>query len=162
MSKPAMWMDGPDVKSEFAQVVKLTHPLAATALAFWDSRPADGLVIGRDVPSRAIASLLSRIIVYEPVEGGRDLKVHLVGTVLRRRFGNDITGKRMSELFSASNFPVRLRVAMAAIEEGKPQFAVITHTHRAIGTFRIEVMQMPVLAPDGVTPWVVTFIFYLD
>lgn len=162
MSAPALWIDEPEVESDFRRVASLTHPDAAKAVAFWENRPADGLVIGRDVPSRAIATLLSRVIVYEPVNDKTDLRVHLAGTVLRRRFSIDLRGKLMSELFSTSHFPVRFKTAMAAIEEGRPQYSSITHTHGEVASFRIELMQIPIFAADGVTPWLLTFVFYLS
>jgi hypothetical protein len=131
-----------------------SHPLAAQALAFWQARPADGIVIGRDVPSRAIAAQLNRIIVQEPLDGGRDLKVRLTGNVVRERFGLEMTGKSVSQLFPDS--AVRIALAMTAIATGEPCFA-----DSILGNGRLEVIHsehiiLPVFAPNHADKWAMT------
>ena len=59
-----------------------THPKAIRLLEFWNERAVDGIVIGRDVPSRKIADLLSHISIGEPIEGGTDFRIRLAGSSL--------------------------------------------------------------------------------
>ena len=99
MDGSAALIAGREDESEFLCVDALEHWLAPEALDFWEHRPADGIMIGRDVPSRAIARLLNRVIIYEPIDDYRDMKVRLAGVALRRRFDQDVTGLKMSDLF---------------------------------------------------------------
>ena len=148
--------------TEYEVLAAPTHPDAAKALAFWQARPADGILIGRDLPSRAIASLLSHVIVHEPINGGNDLKVRLAGTAVRRRFGRDITGSTLSELFPATSFPYRLRSVMSAIETGEPQFADCQLSNGNLDLLHSQLLIMPVLAADRVTKWAMTVVFFFN
>ena len=144
------------IHSEYRSIGTLTHPQAMKAVAFWDARPADGIIIGRDVPSRAIASLLSYVIVHEPIDGGSDLKVRLAGASIRKRFGRDITGETMSKMFPTPDFPDRLSSVMTAIETGVPQYAFCLVTSGSLVILHTELVIMPVLAHDRVTKWGLT------
>ncbi len=148
------------LKTEYRTITTLAHPESPKALAFWDARPADGIIIGRDVPSRAIASLLSHVIVHEPIKGGSDLKVRVAGTAIRRRFGDDITGKTMADLFPTPDFPNRLQSVLTAIETDTPQLADCCISTSSFDILHSELVIMPVLAPDRVTKWGLTVVFF--
>lgn len=160
MSSPAEWIASGKNLSDYQRVNALEHWLAPEALRFWDRRPADGIVIGRDVPSRAIARLLNRVIVYEPIDDHHDLKVRLAGTAVRHRFGHDITGQKMSELFSPAEFPIRFQTVMEVIERNEPRMARIVHGSTDVEILRIELLTLPVVAPNGGDRWALTFCFY--
>lgn len=148
-------------RSEYRRPKALSHPLAAEALQFWRHRPSDGIVIGRDVPSRIMAGLLSRAIVYEPVEGGRDVKVQLAGSDVRRRFAGDITGRRLSELLVADDCAMWFDTVKEAIARNAPKIAAISHRVGAIELLRLELLTLPVAAPRGNKKWALTFCFHL-
>jgi hypothetical protein len=131
-----------------------SHPQAAQALAFWQARPADGIVIGRDVPSRAIAAQLNRIMVQEPIAGGRDLKVRLAGNVVRERFGLELTGKSVSDLFPDS--AERIALAMTAIATGEPRFADSILGNGSLEVVHSEHIILPVFAPNYADKWAMT------
>lgn len=160
MNGPAGWIASAEVQSEYRCVDSLDHWLAPEALHFWEHRPADGIVIGRDVPSRAIARLLNRIIVYEPVDARQDLKVRLAGTAVRRRFERDITGLKMSEMFAPAEFPVRFRTAMDVIEQNTPRMVRVIHGTMDLEVLRLELLILPIIAPNGSDRWALTFCFY--
>ena len=160
MNGVASWIANAEEQSEYLCVDALEHWLAPEALHFWERRPADGIVMGRDVPSRAIARLLNRVIVYEPIDDHRDLKVRLAGAAVRRRFDRDITGLKMSELFGPAEFPIRFRTTMAAIEQNEPRMVHIVHGTRDIETLRLELLILPALAPHGGDRWALVFCFY--
>ena len=150
------------IHTEYRPIAALTHPEAAKILAFWDARPADGLVIGRDVPSRAIASVLSHIIVHEPINGGSDLKVRVAGTAIRKRFGRDITGETLSKLFPTPSFPVRLKSVLTAIDTGTPQFADCQLSTGSLEILHSELVILPIFAPDRVSKWTMTVVFFFN
>jgi len=148
--------------TEYEAIAAPTHPDAAKALAFWQARPADGIIIGRDLPSRAIASLLSHVIVHEPIDGGNDLKVRLAGTAVRRRFGRDITGCTLSELFPTDSFTYRLRSVMMAIETGEPQYADCQISNGNLDLLHSQLLILPVLSADRANKWAMTVVFFFN
>ncbi len=74
------------------------HSGAQKLLVFWNTRPSDGIMLGRDVPSRAIAPLLGDVTIWQTVGGGEDYIVHHMGEAVRARFGGYVVGERMSAL----------------------------------------------------------------
>ncbi len=160
MEMLARWIENENTESEYRIIDTLTHPDASTALRFWARRPHDGLMIGRDVPSRAIARLLSHVIVYAPNEDGSDAVVHLAGSGLRMRFGRDVTGLKLSQIFVPEDFRVRLEALHDVITRGEPRLAEIIHHTSDIELLRVELLTMPVTAPNGIDRWVLAFAFY--
>jgi hypothetical protein len=158
----AMCMADSGVVSVYRPITELTHPMAQKAMAFWGGRPADGLVIGRDIPSRAIAELLKRIIVHEPIDDGRDLKVRLAGGAIRRRFGREITGETLSQLFPTPDLPTRLRSVMTAINEGIPQFADCVLRGGSMELIHTELVILPVFAPNQTSKWAMTVCCFFE
>jgi hypothetical protein len=154
-------IDNGEANSSYTRTNILTHSLAPIALKFWENRPTDGIIIGRDVPSRAIARLLSHMIVYEPVD--EDLRVRVAGAAIRNRFPRDIADLRMSELFNSSDFPVRYNTVMEAIKIGEPRLVCITHNageKRDVELFRLELLILPVWSPTRDARWATSFCFY--
>ncbi len=160
MASVATWIATGEEDCEYRRVPVLEHWLAPEALRFWEQRPADGIMIGRDVPSRAIARLLNRNIVYQPVDSGGDLKVRLAGSALRQRFEHDVTGWKMSEMFGPAAFPIRFRTTMEAIESGKPRMVRVAHKINNLEILHLELLILPVVAPSGGDRWALVFCFY--
>ena len=147
---------------KYAIVASPTHPDAQELLAFWNARPADGIVIGRDVPSRKIANLLSHIAIYEPVRERRDFKVRLAGNSVRGRFGGDIKGKLMSELFDAGAFHHHVSKTLEVLDNDAP---MILDSHLVSGVvekLHTEVVIMPVWPSDRSSKWVLAGFFYFN
>lgn len=156
----ANWIEGGLTQSEFVPIDGLTHPNAEAALQFWAERPSDGIHIGRDVPSRLIARLLSHVTIYEPLSDGSDFKVHLAGSGIRRRFGRDITAETMAQIYSPSDMPVRLETLLEVVSCNEPRMTRITHRAGKVDVLKMELLQLPVVAPNGHDRWVLTFVFY--
>jgi len=141
------------VRSNYRQIGEPKHPAAVQALAFWNARPADGIVIGRDVPSRAIASQLNRIMVLEPLESGRDLKVRVAGDAVQERFKGEIAGRAFSDLFRRHNAAERIALVMTAIEQDAPQFADCVIAGGTLEMTHTEHVILPVFAPGHAAQW---------
>lgn len=154
------WIQSEETKSEYRIVSQLTHSAGAAALRFWNSRPQDGIVVGRDIPSRAVAKLLSRLIVYQPIVGEADFKVHLAGTSIRRRFGRDITGERMSEVFVPEEFPVRYETLVDGLKNDEPRMASIVHRAGSVDILRLELLMLPAWSSDHSERWPLVICFY--
>lgn len=156
----AAWIGKSGPRSEYHVVTSLTHRLSGAARCFWEQRPADGIVIGRDVPSRAIARLLSQIVVYRPIDGGRDFVVHIAGDSVRRRFSADITGKKLTELFPPEECPIRSGTLVEAMERNEPRMVTIGHSNGSLEILRLELLILPALSPDRSEMWPLIFCFY--
>ena len=133
---------------------------ACRLLDFWNTRPEDGLLIGRDVPSRKIGPLLSNIMVCEPVDEGRDLLVHLSGDGVRHRFGAAAKGKKLSQLLPREDFLCHLAYALHVVETNQPA-VFSSHLHsRAVDLIRMEVVALPVWSQERSAKWVLAGLFY--
>src|SRR5690348_10948974 len=98
----------------FTEIESPTHEQARELLAYWQERmEKGGFVMGRDIPSRQIAHLMKNLIVREPVEGGRDFRYRLVGTVLMERLGRDVTGLLISDVYA----PASARAFIASLKK---------------------------------------------
>ena len=137
-----------DVRDHYRALEAPTHPKAIRLMEFWKANAANGIVIGRDVPSRPICDILSSIAIFEPVDGGSDYRARLAGESVRRRFSRDITGKLLSELFPADDFHDHLKDNNANILSGTPQILDSRLTNGAVEQMHLEVVLLPVLAPD--------------
>ena len=151
-----------ELHDEFKVIAAPNHPKAQKLYAFWQEHAERGIVIGRDVPSRPIADILKYIAVYEPVNDAADLRVRLAGTSMRRRFGDDITGKLLSELFPPEDFRAHIEDARLSLVEGKPTIVDSRLGSGAVEQMHLEGVILPVLAPDQVTKWVLVGVFYFS
>jgi hypothetical protein len=158
------FMDSSDtaIHVDYGVVPIARHGDAQKLLAYWEARPPDGIVIGRDIPSRSIASLLSSILIWEPVQDGSDMRVRLAGASLEKRYGYDVKGRLMSEMFPPEAFVDHLRETMSVIKTGKS--AIIEARLRAgtVEKMHIEVVLFPVFAPDRKSKLVLTGTFYFN
>jgi hypothetical protein len=160
MDTLARWIENGTTISHYRIVDALTHPGADAVLRFWAERPPGGIRIGHDIPSRSIAGQLGNILVYEMLKDRPDARVYLAGANLRRRFGRDITGLLMSELFTPDAFKVRFDALTTVLASGEPRLAEIVHTSGDIQVLRLELLALPAIAPNGVDRWALTFAFY--
>jgi hypothetical protein len=154
------WIASDITQSEYRHIDTPSHPDALAVLEFWRDRPADGLRIGRDIPSRAVSHWLSHMVVNEPVDGGPDFRIHLAGEGLRVRFGRDITGERMTRLHGAEAFLARSADMCAVLETGEPRLAQVNYHAGHVEVLKLELAMFPVMAPNGIDRWVLTFVFY--
>ena len=152
--------DNADLRDEYTTLSEPAHPEAKKLLAFWNGRPADGLVIGRDVPSRGVASLLSNISIYEPIDEGRDFRVRVAGASIRRRFGRDITGKLFSELYPPEDFQHHLESTRQILESSQPKIIDSRLCSGNVEKLHLEVVILPVFAPNRIDKWVLAGLFY--
>jgi hypothetical protein len=158
-----IWGGGDDECSEkYAIVPVATHPDSIKLLSFWETRSKDGIVLGRDVPSRAIAGLLGHIMVWEPVEQGLDMKVRLAGDAIHRRFPGDLRGRLMSDLFMPENFAGHLQNAHRVIASGQPLILDSRMYFGNIEKLHVEVVLLPVAAHDRSCNWLMAGSFYFN
>ena len=140
-----------------------SHYDARHLFEFWRERNEEGgFVIGRHVPSRPLARLMSHLVVYEPLHEGEDFRARIAGTSLLRRFGRDISGSKLSELFERNAFEAQRDDLRTLLRTGKPCVLEVKATVDGYPALHFEIVALPVLAPDGKTPWVLSGLFYYD
>ena len=148
-------------KASFHPIESMVDPDAEIALRYWRDRPFDGIRIGRDVPSRAIARLLSRIVICEPTPDGSDYRMRLAGSVIHQQLGCDVTGENLSAIFDEpSEFHARFTGLRDVIQTGEPRMIRIVHHVGSVELMRHELVVLPVTAPNGIDRWALVFAFY--
>jgi hypothetical protein len=139
------------------------HPSAIQLLEYWKSCAArGGMRMGRDIPARAVAKLLSHVAVTEPVDDWRDGRMRLVGSGLADRFGHDITGLLISELFVYEDkqmYALMLGGAKRAATRGLPGFSIDRVMLDGKDVMRNQIIVLPVQAPDSEEVWALTGTF---
>lgn len=138
------------------------HRGARLLLEAWRVRQAEGhFVVGRDVPSRGLAKVLSGLALYEPLYSG-DFRVRLAGHALRRRFGRDVTGETLSRLLDAAQFSRHCAQMHTLLETGEPLVVEVRQYEEHYLRLCYEWVALRVFAPDGRTPWVLSGTFFHD
>jgi hypothetical protein len=117
---------------------------------------AGGFMVGIHVPSRRLARVLPALSIYEPVDGGRDFHVRLAGTALRRRFGRDITGAKLSEVFSGKRLDYYAGRMRRVLTDGEPFMLDLRVVHDGLTRLRFEWLGLQVFSPDCRHPWIMT------
>jgi len=138
------------------------HRGARLLLETWRDRTAAGrFLVGRDVPSRALARVLSGLMLFEPLRSG-DFRVRLAGHGVRRRFGRDVTGENLSRVMDREPFARQAAFLRAVLETGEPFIAEVRQMEEGRLILCHEQVALRVFAPDGRTPWVLSGLFFHD
>lgn len=135
------------------------HRGARQLLAVWQARQGD-FVVGRDVPSREMARLLSGLAIFQPILNG-DFRVRLAGQAMRRCHGRDVTAEKLSDLAGA-DFAGRSRLWREVMDSAQPLIEEVRLTQDGHTRLCYESVALRVFAPDEITPWVMTGIFFHD
>lgn len=148
----------------YSRVPGARHPDAARLVAYWrDVIQRDGVfVIGRHVPARAIAALLQNIVINEPSPDGTDMRIRLAGNFARRRFGGDISGAHLSDLFAPGDFCHHLEASFEAVATGGPVVFDSCLKRGHVVELHSEVVLLPIADRDGISPLVLVGMFSFD
>ena len=145
---------------------RIPEPLHFGARLLFDNwrkrRSAGGFVVGRDVPSRALSPVLRNLVLYEPIDGLRDFAVRLAGSALIRRFGCDITGLKLSELFDRESFECHRAAMVEIVTTDTPNALDVKLAGKGRTQLHFVVLGLPVLAADRAAVWVLGGLFYHD
>lgn len=139
------------------------HSGARQLFGYWrDLQESGGLVVSRDLPSRHLSGILRNLAIFEPIDRSRDFRTRLAGTAFLRRFGRDITGLKLSEIFRESRFETH-RDSMAEISRTRVPQSLEAKVQRGNRTlFEFEVLRLPVFAPDCCHIWILSGLFFSD
>jgi hypothetical protein len=158
--------ESPGTRGEAAALISQLHhatlPKARKLIDIWTNHQPEGMVVGRDVPSREIAPLLSSLVLYEPVNGGEDWRIRLAGAALLRRFGRDVAGCLISALYPRDHFHILCRRAQTVLETNRPQIDDVLVRSSDAPLLHFETVHVPVFAPGGEARWDMAGYFYFD
>lgn len=132
------------------------HPSSTALIEIWRAHEATGgMRMGRDIPTRALGKLLPNIVIAEPQPDWSDARIRLAGSVLTERFGRDITGAQLSEIYRADpdGGAMLLACARRADETREPGLLGTRVLAGSLEVMRFEVVGLPIYAPDGVVHW---------
>lgn len=142
-----------------------THPSIRRLIGYWrECEAKDGLRMGRDIPARAIASLLSQIMVFEPFANWEDAHIRYAGFGTAKYFGRDVMGLLYSEM-EAGDRSGTLRQLLSEARGLAAENRCRILDHRALSDGieieRQEIVQVPMFGPDGKSRWLLSAAFDL-
>lgn len=133
-----------------------SHPNSIALMAFWRALEAkDGMRMGRDIPSRALAKLLPHILITEPIDNWSDARIRLAGTAMIERFGREIAGTLVSENYTQDQDGAKLLLQLGARAAQSREPGVLNTRIFADGIemMHLEIVLLPIFAPDGTGVW---------
>lgn len=152
---------GQSLRLEFTEQEAPSHAQAKELLGYWNEcRSSGDFLMGRDIPSRAIARLTKHLSVLEPFDDGREFRFRLVGTVLNDRFGRDITGMSILDVYDAEATESFVAALGKALAGDVPVFLDVRVRGILGEVRRPEAVLLPMTAPDGAAKWILAGVFY--
>jgi len=160
-----VWSNFDPLNADLMETQKaIAEPTQYGARLLWEQwkqkQDEGGFVVGRDVPSRRLACVLRNLAVFETTGG--DFRVRLAGTAFTRRFGRDITGLRLSELYSPAKFAPYRDLLDRTIASNRPFAFDLNVSRDGRQYFHCEAVGMPVLSPVRDETWLMGGLFYFD
>ncbi len=162
-----VWGNSDSSASDFEEIrMRIDAPTqygARLLVDHWRARDEGrDFVVGRDVPARALAPVLRNLALYEPVDGASNFRIRLAGAAFMRRFGRDVTGMSLADVYNPANFTVQ-RNNLVEVMGSKESYIWDVNIVRDERLFlRYEAVRLPVLSPDRGKTWVMGGLFYSD
>ncbi len=136
------------------------QPGARLLVTRWREHTTKGdIVIGRNIPSHAFARLLSHIMIVEPINGDTDGRIRLAGTAIRSRYGTEVSGKHLSELYSPAVLQQHLTHLRNARNAGEPLILEATVMRHEASPLVFDKIVLRAFAPDQISMWNIVGVF---
>ena len=153
-----------DLHEGFRPIEQPQNERLRQLLDLWHARPEDGLEIGRDIPSRRFAPLLSHILLWEPIDGGANYRLKLCGDALRLRFGNHAVGMLFTDLIAPEIVPAFLAGARTMLAKDShicfDMQLVRNEPVEGRSELHFELVIFPVWAQHRTSRWLLNGIYY--
>ncbi len=132
-------------------------------LEYWRSKCPPGRLPNRqDIVASDIPRLLPNIMILEPIDGGADWIVRLVGTAIAERDGRDATGKRIREFFRPDVAETSVADYRHCAESRLPSFARGDFAALRKEHIRWESVGLPIFGRDGTSVWLLIGLFFFN
>lgn len=165
MANPNFYLFAPQSEYEriYTPLAEPCHPHTIQLVEVWKRADTDdGFIVGRDIPSKSLATILRDLILYEPVPDSLNFHVRLAGTASISHYGMDVTGKLMSELFDAPTFEFNVRTGWDVVQTAKPKFFTAELRRLGIVQGHYEIALLPVWSPNKGSRWLLCGVFEFD
>lgn len=138
------------------------HPSSLKLLTYWqECEVRGGMRMGRDMPARCLAKILSGLAVTEPIDDWHNGYIRLAGMIYTTRFGRDITGMTIREIYQ--NDPAGGEALLAGARNCARNWRTTTLRTRVLDgpveLMAFEILIVPLRAPNGRDAWVLTGTF---
>ena len=150
-----------DIEEHCTALTTPRHPQARALLSHWHEEHArGGFIVGIHIPSRRLAKLLPSLSLHEPVDGGRDFHTRLAGSLLLRRFGRDISGRRLTQLFGPRRLAFHRGLMQRTMRGGEPFVLDVRAVRDGLTRLHFELIGLQVFSPDCRHPWILSGHFH--
>ena len=124
------------------------HPKLRALWQFWDELRGPRLAPRTDeVHALVLKPWLGSILLLDVIDGGRDFRYRLYGSVAAERFGFDLTGRLVSQCIDEVG-PKPLLEYRRVVERGLPE-AVARISPAARDYLQMDKLALPLAAVDG-------------
>lgn len=124
------------------------HPKLRELWAFWDRlRGARVMPRQDEVHALVLKPWLGNVLLLDVVEGGRDFRYRVYGTIVVEHFGFDLTGRLVGECADQIG-PKPLLEYRRVAESGRPE-AVARISPAARDYLQMDKLALPLAAADG-------------
>lgn len=153
--------DGPEVVPTLLRAP--IHAEAIQLYQYWlGCQERGGLRVGRNLPSREIARLMSKLSVLEPNADQSDFHFRLVGSGWLRRFGRDIKSEWLSSLYDPSAVDHYRAGLRKVLNTGEPTFTDVRVLKDRLEQHHIEYIELPIASFDGTMPCILIGAFRFE
>jgi hypothetical protein len=152
----------PEFQYPKALIAAPEHPRSIVLIGYWRAlEGSGGMRVGRDIPSRTLTKFLPNIAICEPLHAWADARIRLAGSILTERFGRDVGGLLISELYQSGPEGGRMLLdsARRAQETRRPGLLSTRVTANDVELMRFEVIALPIFTHDGLSPLCLVGIF---
>jgi hypothetical protein len=105
--------------------------------------------MGRDLPSREIAKLMSKLSVFEPNESESDFRFRLVASGWLTVYGRDVKGEWLSALYDPAAFAHYAAGLRDVLDTGAPRITDVRVYKLRQLQQHIEYVGLPIEANSG-------------
>lgn len=141
-------------------LLRPSSPQALSLIETWENLKArGGIIVGRHFPSRKFAQLLPNILLLEKLERARDFRIRLAGFGMLCFYGFDPSGHRVGEFYQGEKLEARWS-SLNSVLRGHPRMTLSRLSRSGETVLQREVVALPVLASDALTPLVLVASFW--
>lgn len=137
-----------------------SNPQALSLIETWENlKPRGGMIVGRHFPSRRFAGVLPNILLLEKLDRVRDFRIRLAGFGMLCFYGFDPSGHHLGEFYQGEKLEARWS-SLNAVLRGRPRVTLSRLSRSGETVLQREVVALPVLASDALTPLVLMASFW--
>ena len=144
-------------------VAAARHPEGVLLHDYWLRCRARGrLKVGRDLPSREIAKLMSKLSVFEPNDDKSDFRFRLVASGWLTLYGRDVKGEWLSSLYERAAFEHYRDGLRRVLDTDAPHITDVRIYKHGLLHQHIEYVGLPIEPAQGPGDCILIGAFHFD